>query len=89
MYLDHHYRVDLLGGSVYAVVAFYIMLPKLQRAEARYEQGRGVVTTGGMRLFEGTWFADFFDPLPQSSDNGLAMETYSPLHNQHLDETAN
>uniref|UniRef100_A0A060TI69 ARAD1D36542p n=1 Tax=Blastobotrys adeninivorans TaxID=409370 RepID=A0A060TI69_BLAAD len=79
MYLDHHYRLDLLGGAIYAVTAFYIFLPKLQRAEARFEEGG--VTTAGMRLFEGTWFADFFNPLPRSlNDPSTSTHSYFPLN---------
>lgn len=61
MYLDHHWRLDLLGGACYALVAYLIFLPRLRRFEASFNDGNSP-TTGGMRLFANTCFENWFNP---------------------------
>ncbi|CCK69941.1 inositolphosphotransferase KNAG_0D01900 [Huiozyma naganishii CBS 8797] len=73
MYLDHHYRFDLFVGLGYALLSHYfINWAILQRRVLRdfiavrtgkrkdiYNESR----TYGMRVFQGTRFEWFFDPL--------------------------
>lgn len=61
MYLDHHWRLDLLGGASYALLAYLIFLPRLRRFEASFVNGDSP-TTGGMRLFANTCFENWFNP---------------------------
>lgn len=70
MYLDHHYRLDLLGGAIYALVAFCIVFPKIKKHEREFQdedEDDDKTTTGGMRLFQGSSFAYFFNSLANPS----------------------
>ncbi|KAI5969949.1 IPT1 [Candida margitis] len=69
IYLDHHWRLDLLVGMGYALVWFSIMykwrLAKVNEAflqsRLSYNFARG--STMGMRVFRNTKLQWFFDPL--------------------------
>lgn len=68
MYLDHHFRIDLIIGCMYALVAFIVVSPYMRRCELRFidakrrgDEVKG--TTMGMRVFVGFGkVRDFFDP---------------------------
>ncbi|CUM63909.1 uncharacterized protein PRCAT00001497001 [Priceomyces carsonii] len=71
IYLDHHWRVDLLIGMFYSIIAYTILfrskrgLKKVDRdfvkAKLRFDFKRG--STMGMRTFRNTKLQNFFDPL--------------------------
>lgn len=69
IYLDHHWRIDLLIGLFYAIVSFTLWYRlRMQRyseefvkARLRYDFARG--STMGMRVFRNTKLQNFFDPL--------------------------
>ena len=73
MYLDHHYRFDLFVGMLYSLVTFvvmnvFFMQPRVVRPwiEVRLglrEDVRNEARTFGMRVFQGTRYEWFFDPL--------------------------
>lgn len=69
IYLDHHWRLDLIAGLAYALVLFTLVM-KLRMgrvdedfvsARLRYDFHRG--STMGMRVFRNTKLQNFFDPL--------------------------
>ncbi|GMF07928.1 unnamed protein product [Ambrosiozyma monospora] len=67
MYLDHHWRLDLLVGMLYAIVSFTVFKRFMIRAEekavrARLQGNFKDSSTMGMRVFRGHWIARFFDP---------------------------
>ncbi|CDK29370.1 unnamed protein product [Kuraishia capsulata CBS 1993] len=67
MYLDHHWRLDLVIGLLYAVTVFTVVQPKLKRKEREFVVARsrgnfGSGSTMGMRVFRNTFAQDFFDP---------------------------
>jgi hypothetical protein len=80
MYLDHHYRLDLLGGGLYAIVAFFVVFRRMRDHEEDFQNNPNK-TTGGMRLFHGTMFAHFFNSLanPELDDYILASPSSSEL----------
>ncbi|CCC68507.1 hypothetical protein NCAS_0B04230 [Naumovozyma castellii] len=73
MYLDHHYRFDLFVGVLYSMISFaiinwFILQPcvlrefldiRMGKIEDNNNEGR----TLGMRVFQGTNYEWFFDPL--------------------------
>lgn len=69
IYLDHHWRLDLFVGLMYAIVAFYAVhelgMPLVNRrfahARLRFHFGDGL--TMGMRVFRNTCWQWFFDPM--------------------------
>lgn len=71
LYLEHHYRLDLFVGLIYAICiytflihwkrGFTIVDQGFIRARLKYDFAAG--TTMGMRLFQNTRFQKFFDPL--------------------------
>ncbi|ODV74463.1 inositolphosphotransferase CYBJADRAFT_73751 [Cyberlindnera jadinii NRRL Y-1542] len=68
MYLDHHFRIDLLIGCCYALISFgaiwpYIRHQELKFLKARRENDFTHGTTMGMRVFRGfDRIQRFFDP---------------------------
>ncbi len=75
MYLSHHYRIDLIVGLTYALLSFFIFLPRLTQKENFFiskNNAGGIVSenhkTGGMRLFSGTRFERFFNSLSYITD---------------------
>lgn len=68
MYLDHHFRVDLLIGWLYSLSAFACVYPLIRRADNRFLEARRVGdevkgTTMGMRVFAGfRRLEKLFDP---------------------------
>ncbi|CAL9734351.1 inositolphosphotransferase 1 [Monosporozyma servazzii] len=73
MYLDHHYRFDLFIGMLYSLVAFivmnvlyiqpHILKNWLDLRLGEKEDINNEARTYGMRVFQGTKFEWFFDPL--------------------------
>lgn len=73
MYLDHHYRFDLFIGMLYSLVAFILMnvlyiQPHILKnwLDLRLGEREDVdneARTYGMRVFQGTKYEWFFDPL--------------------------
>ncbi|CAL9728718.1 inositolphosphotransferase 1 [Monosporozyma unispora] len=73
MYLDHHYRFDLFIGMLYSLIAFTLMnifyiQPHLienwiDLRLGEMEDINNEARTYGMRVFQGTKFEWFFDPL--------------------------
>lgn len=69
IYLDHHWRIDLFVGLLYAIASYTVfykwLMPRvdLEFAQARlhYDFNRG--STMGMRVFRNTKFQNFFDPM--------------------------
>lgn len=69
IYLDHHWRIDLLIGMFYAITSFTFWYRfRLARytedfikARLRYDFSQG--STMGMRVFRNTRLQNFFDPL--------------------------
>lgn len=71
MYLNHNWRVDLLGGLLCAVLAFTLARranyglhgnrQSFLRARMSFDWNQG--STMGMRLFRSTALQEFFDPL--------------------------
>lgn len=69
IYLDHHWRLDLFVGMIYAIVLFTVFFRlRMQRvneqfvnARLRYDFANG--STMGMRVFRNTKLQNFFDPL--------------------------
>lgn len=69
IYLDHHWRLDLIAGLVYALVLFTVILrwrmlrvdQEFVNARIRYDFTNG--STMGMRVFRNTKLQNFFDPL--------------------------
>lgn len=73
MYLDHHWRFDLFVGEFYALISYtivnrYLTQPRVLkewydiRRGAKYDT-RNEGRTMGMRVFQGTRWEWFFDPL--------------------------
>lgn len=70
IYLDHHWRLDLLAGLIYACIWFtiiYKLVIKYQQerfimARLKYQFNNGG-STMGMRVFRNTKIQWFFDPL--------------------------
>lgn len=70
IYLDHHWRLDLIVGMWYSLAAFAIMLPYLLYIEGRYKKTRYIdcdatsphFRTFGMRLFQNSAYEHIFDP---------------------------
>lgn len=69
IYLDHHWRLDLIAGLIYALALFtFFMCWRMHRvdeefinARLRYDFAKG--STMGMRVFRNTKWQNFFDPL--------------------------
>lgn len=71
IYLDHHWRLDLIAGLLYAITSFtllYVWKGGFRRvdrnfvdARLRYDFRNG--STMGMRVFRNTKLQNFFDPL--------------------------
>lgn len=69
IYLDHHWRLDLIAGMAYSIVLYTIFLKWLMprvdddfvAARLRFDFQRG--STMGMRVFRNTKLQNFFDPL--------------------------
>jgi hypothetical protein len=68
IYLDHHFRFDLIVGCFYALIAFAAVWPYMRKKEFEFYQARkeGDTIRGstmGMRAFEGfDKIQRFFDP---------------------------
>lgn len=68
IYLDHHFRIDLIAGATYALISFSLMYPYIRKKEHEFLSARlrGDFTRGstmGMRVFRGFKRAEkFFDP---------------------------
>lgn len=60
MYLRHHWRIDLLGGLVYAAFAFTLMQNYIVSKEREFESGMSG-NTAWARLFSGTSLEHTFD----------------------------
>jgi mannosyl-inositol-phosphoceramide inositolphosphotransferase len=41
MYLQHHWRVDLIGGALYSTAAFLVFLPAMKRFDVKARRGNG------------------------------------------------
>ncbi|KAK5959005.1 inositolphosphotransferase PWA37_003682 [Arxiozyma heterogenica] len=73
MYLDHHYRFDLFVGMLYSLLTFIIMniffmQPKVMKPWIEVRLGerddvKNESRTFGMRVFQGSRYEWFFDPL--------------------------
>lgn len=69
IYLDHHWRLDLFAGLIYATVLFTVFYrwrmgrvdEEFAKARLRYDFVHG--STMGMRVFRNTKLQNFFDPL--------------------------
>lgn len=71
IYLDHHWRLDLIAGLFYAITSYTILYvwkgglkridKKFVDARLRYDFRHG--STVGMRVFRNTKLQSFFDPL--------------------------
>ncbi|KAK6456797.1 uncharacterized protein RJT20DRAFT_94148 [Scheffersomyces xylosifermentans] len=71
IYLDHHWRMDLIVGMFYSIISYTILycwsrgLRKVDedflRARLRFDFKNG--STMGMRVFRNTKLQNFFDPL--------------------------
>ncbi|SGZ48184.1 CIC11C00000005133 [Sungouiella intermedia] len=69
IYLDHHWRLDLIAGMLYALALFTVFFRwRMHRvdedfinARLRYDFVNG--STMGMRVFRNTKLQNFFDPL--------------------------
>ncbi|KAK6201304.1 uncharacterized protein RJT21DRAFT_1250 [Scheffersomyces amazonensis] len=68
IYLDHHWRLDLIVGMAYSIIVFTILLRWIKRYDERFIKKRlkgerlGSETMG-MRVFKNTCIEFFFDPL--------------------------
>lgn len=67
IYLDHHFRLDLMAGMMYAYFFFMVFQPKLHKLQKNFHNdyfyNRNLMgTTMGMRVFRGTVLQNFFDP---------------------------
>ncbi|AOA63263.1 Inositolphosphotransferase [Komagataella phaffii CBS 7435] len=67
IYLDHHWRIDLSVGMAYSLVAFTLLKGRLMKKEFDFVTARRKGdfckgSTVGMRVFQGTFLRDFFDP---------------------------
>lgn len=67
IYLDHHFRLDLFAGMLYAYFYFIVFQKFLFRVQKNffnnYFFNRNILgTTMGMRVFKGTVLERFFDP---------------------------
>lgn len=68
IYLSHHWRLDLIAGMLYSVVAFTAVykwrmerkMKEFYDARLRFDFAAG--STMGMRVFRNTKFQNFFDP---------------------------
>lgn len=72
IYLDHHWRIDLFAGSMYALIFFTLFKSKLQKCEEKFIHARVMgdflnSSTVGMRVFKNTRLQNFFDPLPSKN----------------------
>lgn len=73
MYLDHHYRFDLFVGMMYALITFIVMniffvQPRVMKPWIEVRLGarediKNESRTFGMRVFQGSRYEWFFDPL--------------------------
>lgn len=75
IYLDHHWRLDLLVGMLYSIIVFTILKrgifgtslkistkdERFYNARLNYDFKKG--STMGMRVFRNTKLQNFFDPL--------------------------
>lgn len=71
IYLDHHWRLDLVVGMLYAITSFTLLYcwPRgikkvdsdFMKARLRFDFKNG--STMGMRVFRNTRLQNFFDPL--------------------------
>ncbi|KAH3668444.1 hypothetical protein OGAPHI_002198 [Ogataea philodendri] len=66
MYLDHHWRLDLIVGLAYAIISFTIYKRHLVAAEQRLVKARlrgdfGAGSSYGMRVFRNHWLKRLFD----------------------------
>ncbi|KAK6200101.1 uncharacterized protein RJT21DRAFT_130801 [Scheffersomyces amazonensis] len=68
IYLDHHWRLDLIVGMGYSIIVFTILQRWIKRCDERFMKNRlkgervGSETMG-MRVFKNTCIEFFFDPL--------------------------
>ncbi|KAG7819088.1 hypothetical protein KL928_002956 [Ogataea angusta] len=67
MYLDHHWRLDLIIGLAYAIISFTIYKRRLEIVEHNFVKARlrGDFEGGssyGMRVFRNHWLKRLFDP---------------------------
>lgn len=60
MYLRHHWRLDLLGGLVYAAFAFTLFQRFIRKKEKEFAEGTSG-KAGWNRLFEGTRLENFWE----------------------------
>lgn len=69
IYLDHHWRIDLLMGLLYAIASYTVfakwLMPRVDHefAQARLHYDFNKGSTMGMRVFRNTKLQSFFDPL--------------------------
>lgn len=73
MYLDHHYRFDLFIGMLYSLITFsltnyFFIQPNvlsnwLDIRSGQIDDSSNEARTYGMRVFKGTKYEWFFDPL--------------------------
>lgn len=69
IYLDHHWRLDLICGMMYSITWFTIIYKlriiksdaKFVKLRLSYDFNNG--STMGMRVFRNTKLQSFFDPL--------------------------
>ncbi|EGV61806.1 hypothetical protein CANTEDRAFT_124983 [Yamadazyma tenuis ATCC 10573] len=64
LYLDHHWRVDILFSVFYSMFSYLMVKDKLVsiRSQFRYDAKFGRETTMGMRVFHGTGLEWWFTP---------------------------
>ncbi|CCH41606.1 Inositolphosphotransferase 1 [Wickerhamomyces ciferrii] len=68
IYLDHHFKIDLIAGWGYALISFAIVYPYLRKKELEFIQNRLNLnfkkgSTMGMRVFDrNSKIQKFFDP---------------------------
>lgn len=69
IYLDHHWRIDLFIGLLYAIASYTIfsksLMPRVDNefAQARLHYDFNKGSTMGMRVFRNTKLQNFFDPI--------------------------
>ncbi|KAG7192794.1 uncharacterized protein KQ657_001249 [Scheffersomyces spartinae] len=68
IYLDHHWRLDLYAGLLYAIGLFTLFTSMRAKVDERFFHARFTGdfvrgSTMGMRVFKNTRLQNFFDPL--------------------------
>lgn len=68
IYLDHHFKIDLFAGAMYALLSFAIFYPFVRRKEIdcinyRLSGNFNKSSSMGMRVFRNTRLERWFDPL--------------------------